>query len=107
VKQEAVKDVRKLADHLSLHIYKKEFDKAVELFEKHKEDIEAVAREEMASKNDGIRQGYKMWRDGLFELYEFLKESDLPEDQKAQKAQIKLNAASEAKRSAEFARSLE
>ena len=62
---------------------------------------------EMKNENDAISQGYKMWRDYLFELYDFLKESDLPEDKKSQKAQIKLNAASEAKRSAEFARSIE
>jgi len=106
-KEEAMEDARKFADILSEHIYKKDFDRAIKLFEQYKDAIEVAAKEEMASENERIKQGYKMWRDGLFELYQFLKESDLPIEEKAQKAQIKLNAASEAKRSAEFAKTFE
>jgi uncharacterized protein (DUF3084 family) len=105
--EEAMQDARKFADILSEHIYKKNLDEAIKLFEQYKDAIETAAKEEMASTNDRVRQGYKMWKDGLFELYDFLKTSDLPLEEKAQKAQVKLNAASEAKRSAEFAKTFE
>jgi len=105
--KEAKVEAGKVADVLYEHIHFKRFDKAIEIFEQYKDDIEMTAKKEMEDSRSGVREGYKMWRDGLFEVYKFLKESDMEPDQKAKKAEAMIDNASQAKRSAEFAKSFE
>ncbi len=107
IEEEAKVDASKVADVLYEHIHFKRFDKAIEVFEKNKDDIELIAKKEMEDSRSGVREGYKMWRDGLFELYKFLKESDMEPEQKSKKAEAMIDNASQAKRSAEFAKSFE
>ena len=105
--KEAKVEAGKVADVLYEHVHFKRFDKAIEVFEQYKDDIEKTAQKEMEDERSGVREGYKMWRDGLFELYRFLKESDMDPEQKCKKAEAMIDNASQAKRSAEFAKSFE
>jgi hypothetical protein len=107
VAKEAKADAGKVADVLYEHVHFKRFDEAIKVFELNKEDIELTAKKEMEDSRAGVREGYKMWRDGLFDVYRFLKESDLDPEQKAKKAEGMIDNASQAKRSAEFAKSFE
>lgn len=107
VKEDAIKDGAKIADILSEYIHKMEFDKAVEKFEEYAEAVEVAANEGMSHEKPEVQEGYKLWREGLYKLLEYLKEgTDEPERKKA-KARMMLDEAAQAKRAAEFAKRME